>query len=81
MYWKFSELVLEVINPTQPSQSDSHAHTNVNDSLLGCGLAGVPVLPELELLRRYLFIVKNNHHNTLKHSEDIPYQYTQQDNA
>lgn len=58
-------MVLEVINPTQPSQSDSPAHTDVNDSLLGCGLAGMPVLPELELLCRDLFVVKNNHHNTL----------------
>lgn len=55
----------EVINPTQPSQSGSPAHTDVNDPLLGRGLAGMPVLPELELFRRDLFIVKNNHHNTL----------------
>jgi len=74
-------MVLEVINPTQPSQSNSPTRTDVNDSLLGRGLAGMPVLPELELLRRNLFVVKNNHHNTLQHSEDIPYQYTQQAKA
>lgn len=74
-------MVVEVINPTQPSQSDSSAHTDVNDSLLGRRLAGMPVLPELQLLRRDLFVVKNNHHNTLQHREDIPYQYTQQANA
>lgn len=56
--------VVKYAQSYQPHR-DSPIHTDVNDSLLGRGLSGMPVLPELELLCRDLLVVKNNHHHTL----------------
>lgn len=36
--------------------------TDVNDPLLGCGLAGMPVIPKAELHFWALVVLKNSHY-------------------
>lgn len=49
------------------SEEDNNNHlTNVQDSLFGGVLAGVPVFPILQLLVSALVFPKDNHDDTLK---------------
>lgn len=45
--------------------------TYVDDSLFGCGLPGMPVLPEAQLLHRDLVVIEHNHHHTLQVQGEI----------
>lgn len=50
-------------------KDNNNPHTNIQDSLFGCVLPGVPVFPILQLLISALVFPKDNHDNTLKQKQ------------
>lgn len=62
------EILIEV-NSQVVRKACTQILTNVQDSLLGSMLSGVPVVPVLQLLIATFVLSKHHHHHTLEHKD------------